>query len=615
MMASALGVVLVAAAAVTLGVLLLEQPPAEFAAEQPELAAPRSSMRAGGAGTALGADGLAVSSAGGAVLLDVLANDVLARAPQQPACLERPGGGLLLGAGRAAGGGGGGGGGFTDVTAEAGLGGLTQDVVRTAPGCLFDESAAAMGDTDGRVLYASSESCVTAEGFVEKIDAAERARWDAEVEENLLGSDERRRGTSREAMMVDNGGFCFPERNSGGGAVGDADGDGLPDVYVANMDGADHLLRNLGNGSFADVTRGAGLAGTAKFRTNGVAMGDLDNDGDLDVFLTTVADSRFHLMVNDGSGVFSEEAVKRGAAVKDGGRRRAGMSAALGDYDGDGWLDLHITEWLPHFLREREGAAEPRFRSSSRLLRNVGAARPGHFEDATESALGDVEAVSQALLERELQFKMEAMDEDKRVLSREQLRAKNEEHTAGKGKLRELTTVSNGMYGLSSTFSDVDGDGWLDLLVAADFGSSNLWWNNGDGTFTHDTTASGVGIDQNGMGSSVGDVDGDGDLDWFVSSIFDSEGKCAYGRCPFGWKGNMLYLNNGDRTFTEVAKEAGVHDSGWAWGSVLTDYDHDGDLDLACTAGYVMYETTFEDSWNCTRAPSSLCTVSCVLTT
>ena len=167
---------------------------------------------------------------------------------------------------------------------------------------------------------------------------------------------------------------------------------------------------------------------------------------------------------------------------------------------------------------------------------------------------------------------MEAMDEDKRVLSREQLRAKNEEHTAGKGKLRELTTVSNGMYGLSSTFSDVDGDGWLDLLVAADFGSSNLWWNNGDGTFTHDTTASGVGIDQNGMGSSVG------------------------------------------RTFTEVAKEAGVHDSGWAWGSVLTDYDHDGDLDLACTAGYVMYETTFEDGWNCTRAPSSLCTVSCVLT-
>ena len=99
-----------------------------------------------------------------------------------------------------------------------------------------------------------------------------------------------------------------------------------------------------------------------------------------------------------------------------------------------------------------------------------------------------------------------------------------------------------------------------------------------------------------------------------MSSIFDSEGKCAYGRCPFGWKGNMLYLNNGDRTFTEVAKEAGVHDSGWAWGSVLTDYDHDGDLDLACTAGYVMYETTFEDGWNCTRAPSSLCTVSCVLT-
>jgi hypothetical protein len=113
-----------------------------------------------------------------------------------------------------------------------------------------------------------------------------------------------------------------------------------------------------------------------------------------------------------------------------------------------------------------------------------------------------------------------------------------------------------------------------------------LFWNNGDGTFTDGTVAAGVGTDKSGMGSALGDYDGDGDLDWFVSAIFDTP---FLGANP----GNRLYRNNGNRTFTDVTNATGVRNPGsgdelsWGWGTTFFDYDNDADQDLIVTDGWI----------------------------
>ncbi len=126
----------------------------------------------------------------------------------------------------------------------------------------------------------------------------------------------------------------------------------------------------------------------------------------------------------------------------------------------------------------------------------------------------------------------------------------------------------------------MDGDGWQDLVVAGDFNTSRLFWNNRDGTFTDGTDQANVGTDENGMGSAVGDYDGDGDLDWFVTSIHDEKDSCADTLCSWGGSGNRLYRNEGGRTFSDQTDAAGVRNGGWGWGASFFDYDNDGDLDL-----------------------------------
>ncbi len=315
---------------------------------------------------------------------------------------------------------------------------------------------------------------------------------------------------------------------SGGAAAADFDNDGFVDLFVTRIDNSDILYRNLGNGTFQDVSTSAGF--TQSLNTNGATWADIDNDGDKDLYVTTLLDGSFrnHLYINDGLGSFTEQAVSRNADLSSTGFTH-GFSSTFGDYDHDGYLDLFTSEWNVF------GAG------NSRLLRNLGASNPGEFEDVTISAGVDV-SVGQP----------------------------------------------NGLsFAFAPTFTDMDRDGHPDLVIAGDFGASRLFWNNGDGTFTNGTVSAGVGTDENGMGSAIGDYDGDGDLDWFVSSIYQAEGACGGGGVPCGWgdSGNRLYQNNGDRTFTDATETAGVREGGWGWGSAFLDYDNDGDLDLTHTNG------------------------------
>jgi hypothetical protein len=329
---------------------------------------------------------------------------------------------------------------------------------------------------------------------------------------------------------------CEPDRLTGGAAVADVDGDGRPDLLVTRLDMPDLLFRNLGHGTFEDVTAAAGLA-TFDLHSNGATFGDVDNDGDPDLMVTVIGtgldgvNDRNYLFINDGSGAFSEQAVARGADVAS-ATPRLTFSAVFGDFDRDGWIDIHVPEWLVD--------------GHSRLLRNRGPALPGHFEDVTASAELDFDEVN----------------------------------------------------GFASTFVDLDDDGWQDLAVVGDFGTSRLLWNQGDGTFLDGTVDAAVGTDENGMGSSFGDVDGDGDLDWFVTSIFDPEETCEIENCVWGYTGNRLYRNEGGRLFTDATDATGVREGHWGWGAVFFDLENDGDLDLVMTNGIVFEGTSIEDAFN-----------------
>ncbi len=180
--------------------------------------------------------------------------------------------------------------------------------------------------------------------------------------------------------ILDPPAYCQLDYMTGGAAVGDVDADGWPDLYVTDLVGPDHLYRNRGDGTFEDVTFAAGLSGSS-FHSNGAAFADVDDDGDLDLYVTSIGGSRdpvnarYYLFVNDGHAHFTEDAVARGVALDD-GRAHAGTSVAVGDYDRDGYPDLHVGEWI----------SSPSSQPHTRLFHNRGAAAPGVFEDVTASS-------------------------------------------------------------------------------------------------------------------------------------------------------------------------------------------------------------------------------------
>lgn len=319
------------------------------------------------------------------------------------------------------------------------------------------------------------------------------------------------------------GDFCHPERFLGAVAVGDVDDDGWLDLYITRRGGPDRMLRNEG-GTFVDVTGAWGLSHSHTI--GAAAWADVDNDGDLDLVLTGFADHRHYLMINNGSSHFSEQGELRGVALSS-EQVLVGMGIGVGDFDLDGWLDLFVAEWRPD--KELGDAAD-----RNRLLRGLGTAAPGYFHDVTDTT--------------PLQL----------------------------ARLAPLVDAKAGVYGFAPAFADLDDDGWPELTLAADFGTSRLLWNDA-GRFVDATWASGVGTERNGMGSTFGDYDGDGDIDWFVSAIWTDD---------FPWLGHRLYRNEGGRQLVDVAPQLEVHDAGWGWGTAWLDFDLDGDLDLAMAAGW-----------------------------
>ena len=231
--------------------------------------------------------------------------------------------------------------------------------------------------------------------------------------------------------------------------------------------------------------------------------------------------NRFFLYVNNGDGTFSEQAISRGVAMND-GSPRYGTSATCGDYNGDGWLDLHVNQW------DQDGTGITAVHT--KLFRNTG---DGFFEDVS-SAQGFVNYASDSV--REVNF--------------------------------------------SSTFVDMDKDGDQDLLVSGDFINSQ-WYENVNGRYVDVTAQSMCCFGDNDMGTAFGDLDKNGYLDWFITSVWGEARNT-----PEPKTGNRMYMNNGpSNVMTDRTDDTNTREADWGWGATFLDYDNDADLDLLNTNG------------------------------
>ena len=339
------------------------------------------------------------------------------------------------------------------------------------------------------------------------------------------------------------------ETMGGGVALFDYDGDGRLDVFFTNGAAladpmpagaepdktaprfANRLYRNKGDGTFEDVTQRAGLASAHGYGM-GVAVGDYDNDGFEDLYVTNYgANILYH---NRGDGTFTDVTARAGVAA-------GGWSTSAGffDYDGDGKLDLFVARYVDFTF-----AGNP----------YCGERRPGYREYCHPRSFGGV---------TDLLF-----------------------HNNGDGTFSDVSAAAGltRLVGksLGVAFADYDGDGRLDVYVANDSVPAFLLHNDGNGRFTDAALAAGIAYNAEGaavagMGADLADYDDDGRTDLFVTTLSGE----AY----------SLYRNRGEGAFTYATQGSGVAEATLAfsgWGTKFLDYDNDGRKDLFAAQGHVL---------------------------
>jgi len=355
------------------------------------------------------------------------------------------------------------------------------------------------------------------------------------------------------------------ETTGTGVAIFDYDNDGWPDIFVVNGTTLDalakgtaaptnHLYHNNRDGTFTDVTAKAGLAHTGWGQ--GVCVGDYDNDGNEDLFVTYYGKNV--LYHNNGNGTFTDVSDKAHVAGT-GGAWSTGC--AFLDYDRDGKLDIFIATYVDFDLKSAPAPGE----RASCMWKGV-----------------------------PVMCGPRGLPWGKNVLY----------HNNGDGTFEDATTKAkidqtNGHYGFSVSTFDFDDDGWPDIYVACDSTPSILYRNNHDGTFNDVAVTAGAafnedGKEQAGMGSTIGDYNGDGRLDIFKTNFSDDT--------------STLYRNNGDGTFDDVTFAAGLglYTKYLGWGTMFLDVDNDGWPDLLLVNGHVYPEVDSQHLGSDYREPRIL---------
>ncbi|HET7116939.1 MAG TPA: VCBS repeat-containing protein, partial [Hanamia sp.] len=342
--------------------------------------------------------------------------------------------------------------------------------------------------------------------------------------------------------------------NGGGVAVGDINNDGLEDIFFTSNSGENKLYLNLGNMKFKDITKEAcpELIGRKGGWKTGVTMADVNGDGLLDIYVcySGNVDSnlrRNQLFINQGNLKFKEEAKQYG--LDDPGYS---TQAAFFDYDNDGDLDMFL---LNHNIKKMDNNEIASFRkgvdqyAGDKLYEN----QNGHFVDVTAKA-----GIHQFPL----------------------------------------------TFGLGVAISDINKDGWQDIYVTNDYNEPDyVYINNHDGTFTEKSADYFTHESQSSMGVDIADFNNDGLPDVITLDMLPEDNYRQkvlqvpenYDNFQFmvnqgiekQYMRNMLQLNNGDGTFSEIGQLSGVAKTDWSWSPLFADFDNDGFKDLFITNGYL----------------------------
>jgi hypothetical protein len=374
------------------------------------------------------------------------------------------------------------------------------------------------------------------------------------------------------------------EATGSGLALWDYDGDGWLDVYLVNgatlaaLRGqetapAAALFKNRRDGTFTDVAAEAGVEN--RRWGQGACVGDVDNDGRTDLFVTNIGRSRLYRA--NGRGGFEDVAERAGVAVD-----KWATGCAFGDYDGDGWLDLFVAGYVALDL-ERLPPAPPAAAAARRP------SAPGENDAPARGGMGAAYRAGAAYCE----YRGQPVMCGPRGLkgAPDHLFRNNGNGTFTDVSARAGVADASGFYGLGVAFVDYDDDGKLDLIVANDSTPNHVYRNRGDGTFEDVGYASGAALNEAGqeqahMGVAVGDYDNDGRADVHITNFADDY--------------NVLYHNDGGGLFTDVSFSSGVGRPGipyLGWGTMFLDYDHDGWLDLFVANGHV-YPLVDRFEWN-----------------
>lgn len=361
--------------------------------------------------------------------------------------------------------------------------------------------------------------------------------------------------------------------NGGGVSVGDFNNDGLQDVYLTSNREENAMFLNVGDMQFKEVTAEAGVIGLPGW-TSGTTVVDINNDGLLDLYISQVSQyeslegqNQLYICqkIENGVPIYEDQAKKYGLDFQG-----FATQSAFFDFDLDGDLDIYQLNHSVHhnstFGKRSSFSGKKHPTSGDRLLRNDN----GQYVDVSEEA--------------------------------------------------KIETTAIG-YGLGICISDINLDGWPDVYIGNDFHENDyLYINQKDGTFKESTTEQLRHTSRFSMGVDMADINNDGlseiiSLDMAPDDPYilkTSLGEDAYGifkfKLGFGYNHqyarNNLQLNNGDETFSEIGIYAGVDATDWSWAPLMFDFDHDGYKDIFVSNGiprrmndidYVKFRTSDPD--------------------
>ena len=394
----------------------------------------------------------------------------------------------------------------------------------------------------------------------------------------------------------------FANRNAAQGsgvALGDVDGDGRADVFLAGMETPSALYLNRGDWKFADATAASGIDTRGRHVT-GAALVDVDGDGDLDLLLTMLGGPNA-LYRNDGRAHFTDVTREAGLDASYGS-----TSVAFADVDGDGDLDLYVATYKARNIMD---TVPPQDRAFDQVVRK---AAGGHYEVVPRFAkdyrvidrpdLGAVVRTQRA--EPDLFYLNDGHGHFTRQVLAHSVRFLDED---GKPLAEEPD-----FFGLAVAFHDIDGDGRPDLYVCNDFEDPDqIWINQGQGTFRLIPKLAIRATSNSCMSVAFADVNRDGHDDIFAADMLARDQRQRKTQTPTHtplpkrvgvvddrpqMQRNTLQLSRGDGTFAQVAELAGVDASGWTWGSTFVDVDLDGYDDLLVATGHA-FDVMDSDTW------------------